>query len=471
MTWCETARRWFLLLAISIAGVAAQPGQPLADSSAWERIGATMTYSNGFAFSGDPVSPVIWINRGGQIWRLQDGEGTWEKFRSSGGPILFLGATDPVPDTILASGSRRSTDGGMSWPQTTWADTGEPFFGGPGIAEAPEGSPYAGRIFAGSSFTGNGRFGYSTDRASTWHAPTTLTGMGIADLVALRSGRVITAGFIGAALSDDGGVTFEPIPELYQEGLIRYDHEAIVVLPGFTPKAAEGGSTEGRLMVVSTERGRPGLRVRVSDDEGDSWREASWIPTEGSGLADLSALPEAVGGGSGWAVLGQKDGRIWGTVDGGETWVPFGLVPESGAASDPYNFLNGLAVGPDGRLYAGSAFRWSWRTVGRVGDALRSAFAVTAEGELTPAVNLRVVVFPNPTDSRTTAVLEVGAPQAVRVAVYDALGREVVVAWDGPVSGEQHIEVDTGLMAVGTYVIRATTADGVTKTAHFTVAR
>lgn len=172
-----------------------------------------MSRSDGFAFPGDPADPVIWIDRGGEIWRLEDIEGPWEVIpRRPGGPILFLGATNPAPDTIVVGGSRHSTDGGLTWSFGTWADTGEQSVGGPGLVEAPPGSPYAGRVFAGSSFFGGGRFGYSTDRASTWHAPTTRTNMAIADVVALHSGRVVTAGFIGAALSDDGGVTFEPIP-------------------------------------------------------------------------------------------------------------------------------------------------------------------------------------------------------------------------------------------------------------------
>lgn len=242
-----------------------------------------------------------------------------------------------------------------------------------------------------------------------------------------------------------------------------------MVIPGFTPQATEGGSTEGRLMVVGGERGRPGLRVRVSDDEGDSWREASWIPASPS-LADLSAVPESVGGGPGWAVLGDSDGEIWGTIDGGETWAQIGLVPESGAASVPYNFLDGLAVGPDGRLYAGSSFRWSWRSVGQVGDAMRSAFAVAGESGPDTPTSIAVSVYPNPTGGPVTASVALAMPEVVTVTVLDVQGRVVQEIYRGGASGVQRWAVDTAGLAPGVYVVRVASASG-TATAGLTVAR
>ena len=58
---------------------------------------------------------------------------------------------------------------------------------------------------------------------------------------------------------------------------------------------------------------------------------------------------------------------------------------------------------------------------------------------------------------------------SIPVAVADE-DREAVVR-DGPASGEQRIEMATDDLAVGTYVVRATTMEGVTATARLTVVR
>lgn len=459
---------------------AAQPvtGQPLADSTVWERLGTTKQEAITWAFSGDPAEPTVWVGDP-DIYRLDAPSGEWVlvKLTSAGEAILFLGPKNPVPDTILAGGSQRSVDGGRTWTQGTWADTGGLFFGGPGLAEAPAGSPFAGRVFAGNQFSRPGerftsQLGYSTDRAATWHAPAAQTRMEIAELVALRSGRVVTAGFLGAALSDDGGDTFRPIPELHEASFARYDHQAIEVLPGFTPRATDGGSSEGRLMVVGGDAGdgRAGFVVHVSDDEGDSWRRAALIPTTVDAIGGLAAVPEEVGGAPGWAILTHSNGPVWATVDGGETWTAIGVVPQTGAyplPESPRNTVKALAVGPDGRLYAGVARQgpetwWSWRTKGRVADAVRRAVAseAAAPGE---APSLGVLVRPNPTRDRAEIVLTLMEALAVRVTAFDVQGREVVVLLDGAVpAGERRLGVDTADWPAGVYVVRASAGSEVT---------
>ena len=79
-------------------------------------------------------------------------------------------------------------------------------------------------------------------------------------------------------------------------------------------------------------------------------------------------------------------------------------------------------------------------------------------------------VAPNPTASRAVVALAVAAPTDVRAVVYDMLGRQVVVALDGPVSAAAEVAVDVAGLSAGTYVLRLTGA-GAAVSRTFTVAR
>lgn len=65
-------------------------------------------------------------------------------------------------------------------------------------------------------------------------------------------------------------------------------------------------------------------------------------------------------------------------------------------------------------------------------------------------------VFPNPAAATAHLTLRSTPGEAVRVVVYDLLGREVVALHDGPSAGELRLPVATDRLAPGTYVIRAT---------------
>jgi hypothetical protein len=64
--------------------------------------------------------------------------------------------------------------------------------------------------------------------------------------------------------------------------------------------------------------------------------------------------------------------------------------------------------------------------------------------------------YPNPARSAGVTV-QVDLPEAgdVRLAVYDALGREVAVALDGPQAAGRHaVSLDTARLPAGVYVVR-----------------
>lgn len=77
---------------------------------------------------------------------------------------------------------------------------------------------------------------------------------------------------------------------------------------------------------------------------------------------------------------------------------------------------------------------------------------------------------PNPTTGRVSVRLAVEAPADVRAVVYDALGREVAVAFGGPVAESAEVSVDASRFGAGVYVLRVT-GNGAAVTKTFTVVR
>ena len=92
-----------------------------------------------------------------------------------------------------------------------------------------------------------------------------------------------------------------------------------------------------------------------------------------------------------------------------------------------------------------------------VSDLSLAPFAVSSEPA--PERGVRLDVFPNPASGHVT--LRLGAADAVRVTVSDALGRRVAVVHDGPLHDARTLSLDTSGLAPGVYVVRAETADGV----------
>lgn len=75
-------------------------------------------------------------------------------------------------------------------------------------------------------------------------------------------------------------------------------------------------------------------------------------------------------------------------------------------------------------------------------------------GELSPTS--LSPAFPNPTNDTATVTLTLGEPQHVRLAVYDALGREVTVLHDGPLpASSRSFRLGGGSLPSGVYVVRA----------------
>ena len=69
--------------------------------------------------------------------------------------------------------------------------------------------------------------------------------------------------------------------------------------------------------------------------------------------------------------------------------------------------------------------------------------------------------YPNPASGMTVIPIDVAKPGAMRVAVFDLLGREMMRPLDGFVAvGRHDVQVDTGGLPGGLYVYRVSSASG-----------
>ena len=466
---------YLLALALTLGAGAAAQGA-LDDTTAWEPLGDARQQVSALAFSGDRDEPTIWNGHTG-ISRLDQIDGAWQEVyrRPQDGPILFLG--DPFdesgPDTLFAGGSLfRSIDGGQTFDEVIEPPkpdgTRRTRIGSRGaLDQFPTDSPYPGRLVSGESPATV----YSDDGGDTWTRTETSPFLQTFRLHTFRSGRVVAAGFYGAVLSRDGGQSYDAIPALYDTTQISFDLTEMLMLDGFVT-GRPGDSTEGRLLVVGSQAGRPDYHVWATDDEGETWREVHAF--QYAATASITAVPAEVGGGPGWAIAADSyPSRLWATTDGGETWTYIGRVP--GVMTHPdghYTHVNVVAAGPDGRLYAGTSrsgnkASWSYRSRGRVAEVMQP---VARESEAEAPASVSVSVWPNPTGGAVTVGLSLASSQAVRVSVVDALGREVAVVDEGAATDGQRLVLDTEGWPVGTYMVRVVTEAGTVSTG-LTVAR
>ncbi len=136
-----------------------------------------------------------------------------------------------------------------------------------------------------------------------------------------------------------------------------------------------------------------------------------------------------------------------------------------------------LGVGP---ATDGDVVYWRVRATNRVGEGAWSAWstlvvddavAVATEAPVAHEVSLGAP-FPNPAPTPSVTIpLALPDGETVRLAVYDALGRQVAVLHDGPIGGGVHaFGLVTGRLAPGVYVVRLETA-GEVRAQRLTVVR
>ncbi|WP_420456899.1 T9SS type A sorting domain-containing protein [Rubrivirga sp.] len=196
-----------------------------------------------------------------------------------------------------------------------------------------------------------------------------------------------------------------------------------------------------------------------------AWDGTSWTDAGDPGVA-VSALAVGAGGriyagydpaGSGY-YSGTETDRLLAFGDDG--WEGLG-VREGGVTTL-------TLLGAD--LYVGGTFRTAGPTPSAyLGLYVDPQATPTASGPAPSAFALTVA--PNPVRDRAVLTVEVPAAGPVRAAVYDALGREVAVLWDGARSaGPLALDLDAARLPAGVYVARVQTG-GSTATRTLTVVR
>lgn len=103
--------------------------------------------------------------------------------------------------------------------------------------------------------------------------------------------------------------------------------------------------------------------------------------------------------------------------------------------------------------------------------AIAALFGGSVGTEDDGAVDLTVTAAPNPSRGRAAVSFGVAEAADVRVAVYDALGREVAVLADGPrTPGRHRVDLDGARLPAGVYVVRVA-AGGRAEAVRLTVVR
>ncbi len=139
-----------------------------------------------------------------------------------------------------------------------------------------------------------------------------------------------------------------------------------------------------------------------------------------------------------------------------------GLTDNGAPLTEPQDVRTVLGVGPF-NLAPGDSARARFAMLAEESLAAITASAQAAQAvfavatEQTPPEGQVVLrpVYPNPSAERAEIGFTLTAAQAVRLAVYDVLGREVAVLADGVrPAGEQTVTFDASALPSGVYVVR-----------------
>jgi hypothetical protein len=343
------------------------------------------------------------ISRG--LTRSTDGGQTWEGALDNSDAVLELPSGRLVASENACCGVGLSDDDGASWRLVDLGDVVTPAYAPHGVAYAPP----------------------SPNRAE---------------------GRLITVGRDGAAYSADEGETWAPSNLVAPFGYLGYhavysahDDSLYAMING---DPGDGGGGTGLVWASA---------------DGEAWELRGRVPTGGDGSpGQIVAAPDGVL----WAIIpGDIDGVVYSSADGGRTWVDRGAMDGQALVGNDVR-VKSLVVGPAGRL---------WLGVGRgatpfmdTGAVLRTADAVTVAAEGSPPEPKEegpgkpggeLTVYPNPSGGAVSVAATLAEAGEVRIAVYDMLGREVLVLHEGPMgAGEHRLTVGTALRA-GVYAVRA----------------
>ena len=222
-------------------------------------------------------------------------------------------ASDHLLYAISDAHVLRSSDDGAHWTELVRGLSG---FDPAQIAIAPQDAHV---VYLASHGGGVAR---STDRGQTWNATNAPPAMAYTTAIAVspRSSDVVFAAlgvFGGAYRTTDGGDHWAAIAGVGKVNSILF----VPMHPGRVVVGADDGT------------------VLISDDDGRSFRRATWAP----GSDAITAIAVGTGSAASTLFAGTRSGRLLRSQDGGATWSPFGSGLPSDQAVSSLLFSNAFA--------------------------------------------------------------------------------------------------------------------------------
>jgi hypothetical protein len=346
------------------------------------------------------------------LFRSTDDGATWTSLGHFRPHTLAQSLTVDTAGAIFAGdvalGVFRSTDGGQHWSESLVTE------GCNSLAAHP-----AGWLFAGLTYTGNGKVHRSSDGGATWN-PVPLpdaSGSFATECFGFGDQQEIYAGTIdGFYRSTDFGASWSR----HNSGLLSTHIRVMAVAPDQDLYIHSNYSAQIDGLYRSTDRG------------------FTWQRT-GDATPYVSALVVAPGG----DLFGTEDNAVYRSSDHGVTWAAFG------GGISPFESFTSLLMTPGGWLLAG----------GR--NVYRTLLTATDVHEQLPAAFHPIRNYPNPFNPSTTIVFRLDGRTRVRLDVCDLLGRDVATLRDEILpAGEHEVAWDARERAGGVYLVRVVTPNG-----------
>lgn len=246
--------------------------------------------------------------------------------------------------------------------------------------------------------------------------------------------------------SRDGGATWNRVTDLGGTLVLSEDRQLVAVqdLTGFSQFA-----------VASSNPGNP-------------------LPVELAGLEAQRAGPDAVT--VQWETLSERNNARFEV----QRQVRSGSAPQTNAASAVWETVahrDGAGTtdvpqryrAEDTALpYAADSLAYRLRQVDTDGTESFSEAVTIAR----PVIGAELLpTYPNPARGQATVRFAIPERQAVRITLYDILGRRIRTVVDADLEGRHEQTLDVGRLASGTYFIWMQTEDGVVDTQRITVVR